>query len=162
MLNLNPDQGHLEVPIKVKFTDPEAKRLGPPKYHKSGDAGADLYVILDEADRERGLTVFPGERKLLATGIRIELPRGFWARITHRSSTEKRHRLRVVEGTIDQGFRGDLFTQVSNDNTFPVVLHHGDRVAQLIVLPIIHGIFAEAEELGASERGTGGFGSTGK
>lgn len=152
----------INVTVSVLFTDPEAKRLGLPRYAKPGDAGADLFVVLPVEERETGITIFPGERKLLPTGIRVQLPRGYWARITHRSSTEKRHRLRVVEGTIDQGFRGDLFTQVSNDNTFPVHIEHGARIAQLILHPIIHGMFHEVDQLSASERGTSGFGSSGR
>lgn len=152
----------MKVPVKVKFVDEAAKELGLPRYRKTGDAGADLYVILPEAERKEGLHVFPGERKLLDTGMHIQLPEGYYARIVHRSSTEKRHRLRVVEGIIDQGYRGRLYAQVSNDNTFPVTIQHGDRIAQLVILPIIQGAFEEAEELDSSDRGEGGFGSTGK
>lgn len=151
-----------KVIVKVKIVDEAVREFGLPKYRKSGDAGADLYVVLSMEDREQGLTIFPGERKLLDTGIHIELPEGYYARIVHRSSTEKRYRLRVVEGTIDQGYRGRLFAQVSNDNTFPVTIKHGDRIAQLVILPIIQGSFEEVEELADSDRGEGGFGSTGR
>lgn len=147
--------------VKVLFVDEEAKRLGLPYYRHEGDAGVDLHVILGEDDRESGLTIFPGERKLLDTGMHIELPFGYWARITHRSSTERKWRLRVVEGTIDQGYRGRLFTQVSNDNTFPIKIDHGARIAQLILMPIVMAKFVEVDELEGSGRGTKGFGSTG-
>jgi len=148
--------------IKVKFVDDEAKSLGLPHHRKAGDAGVDLHVILSPEDRDNGLTIFPGERKLLDTGMHMEFPHGVFARISHRSSTERRRRLRVVEGTIDQGFRGRLFTQVSNDNTFPIVVEHGERLAQMILSPIVHGYFSEVTELADSDRGEAGFGSTGR
>lgn len=151
----------MKVPVKVKFVDDAARELGLPQHRKQGDAGADLYVVLPDNERKEGLQIFPGERKLLNTGMRIQLPEGYYARILHRSSTEKRYRLRVIEGLIDQGFRGTLYAQVSNDNTFPVTIQHGDRIAQLVILPIIQGDFQEAEELDQSDRGEGGFGSTG-
>lgn len=147
--------------VKVKVVDQEVHKFGLPKYRKSGDAGADLFVILPKEERKEGLTIFPGERKLLDTGLHVELPEGHYAQITHRSSTEKRFRLRVVGGTIDNGYRGRLFAQVSNDNTFPVTVQHGDRIAQLILMPLIQAEFVEVAELSDSDRGEGGFGSTG-
>lgn len=161
-MNVKLDKDPFKPVVKVKVVNEAAREFGLPYHRKEGDAGADLYVVLSEEDRKDGLTIFPGERKLLDTGLRIELPDGVYARITHRSSTEKRHRLRVVEGTIDQGYRGKLFAQVSNDNTFPVTIKHGDRIAQLILLPLIQANFIEVDELADSDRGEGGFGSTGK
>lgn len=148
--------------VKVMFVDPEAEKLGLPHYRKDGDAGFDLYVILPEDEREHGKTIFPGERALLDTGMHIQFPKGIYGRITHRSSTEKRLRLRVVEGTIDQGYRGRIFTQVSNDNSCKIEVYHGARIAQMILMPVITRPIIAVDSLDDSERGSDGFGSTGK
>jgi len=148
--------------ILTEIVDESVREFGLPIYRKEGDAGADLYVILDEKDRSGGLTIFPHERHIISSGLKIGLPHGFYGRIVHRSSTEKNYRLRVIEGVIDQGYRGTLFVQVANDNSFPVVINHGDRIAQLVIAPIIRGNFIEVDAVGDSDRGDGGFGSTGK
>lgn len=147
--------------LQVKFTSEEARKFGLPKYAFKGDAGFDLRVILPESDREHGTTIFPGERKLLDAGIQISLPDDHWGRITHRSSTERRLRLRVVEGTIDSGYTGPIYVQVSNDNTFPIKVQHGDRIAQMIVCPVIQVGIVETNQLPSTDRGSKGFGSTG-
>lgn len=148
----------MKVEVGIKLIHEDAKL---PQHQHVGDAGADLYVYLDEKDRKEGLTVFPGERELIATGLQLKLPEGYWARITHRSSTERRLRLRVVEGTIDNGYTGPLFVQVHNGNTYPINVQHGDRLAQLILCPIIQGNFHSITELPNTDRGANGFGSTG-
>lgn len=149
-----------QSPVGIKFVNDEARKFGLPFHRYSGDAGVDLHIILDEPDRQHGLTIFPGERQLLSTGIHLQLPPGIWARITHRSSTEKKWRLRVVEGTIDNQFTGQLFVQVSNNNTFTVKIEHGSRIAQLILMPIITRSFVEIDKLEETTRGNRGFGST--
>lgn len=152
----------MKVQVKVKVTNEDLREFGLPRCCKVGDAGVDLYVLLAPEDKTNGLVIFPGERRLLDAGMKLELPEGYYARIVHRSSTERRHRLRVVEGIIDNGYRGQLYVQVSNDNTFPITLHHGERIGQLIILPIVQGEFVEVDELAPSDRGEGGFGSTGR
>lgn len=148
--------------VGVKFINKEAEKLGLPCYRYSGDAGADLHVCLDDEDREIGhKTIFPNERVKLPTGVHIELPEGYWGRITHRSSTEKRLRLRVVEGTIDNGYVGPLFVQVHNPNTYPIEVRHGDRLAQLILCPVIQAEFVAKDTLKTTDRNDKGFGSTG-
>jgi dUTP pyrophosphatase len=147
---------------KVKFLDPEAKRFGLPLFAYEGDAGADLRVILPKDQRETGVTIYPGDRILLSCGIALDIAPGYWGRLTHRSSTERRLRLRVVEGTIDNGFKGELFTQVHNPNTFPINISHGDRIAQIIFHKLNQMVFEEVNELAQSDRGTNGFGSSGK
>lgn len=149
------------IPLKIEFTDNSAKEFGlRMAYH--GDAGMDLRIILDQKDREAGYTIYPGDRKLFSTGFRMELPEGFWARITHRSSTENKLRLRVIEGTIDQGYRGDLFVQVHNPNTFPLTVKHGDRLAQMIIHEIIVPDIEVVDSVSTTVRGANGFGSSGR
>ncbi len=148
----------MKVDVGIKLIKEDARL---PQHQHEGDAGADLYVYLDPDDREEGLTIFPDQRELIATGLHVVLPTDIWARITHRSSTERRLRLRVVEGTIDNGYTGPLFVQVHNGNTFPIKVQHGDRLAQLILCPIIQGNFGVIDELPDTDRGASGFGSTG-
>jgi len=150
-----------KLPVGVKFIDDEARKFGLPSYKYDGDAGVDLFVILDECDRKNGLTIFPGEKKLLSTGIHLQFPPGIWGRIIHRSSTETKWRLRVIEGTIDSGFTGALFTQVINNNTFPIRIDHGSRIAQLILMSNVTRPFVEINELVHTSRGQNGFGSSG-
>lgn len=147
--------------VKVKFLSIEAEAFGLPRYAYDGDAGVDLTTVLNEEDRKNGVTIFPHERALLPTGIAIEIPEGFWGSIQHRSSTEKKFRLRVVQGTIDTGYRGPLFVQVSNTNSFPITIHHGDRIAQLIFIRKTKMQFKTVSALTDSERNTNGFGSSG-
>lgn len=134
-----------------------------PRYAHDGDAGFDLSVWLPESDRKDGKKIFPYERALLDTGLHFGLPEGYWGSIQHRSSTEKKHRLRVVQGTIDQGYTGRIYVQIANDNSFPITINHGDRLAQMILHRIVRPeSFEIVESLDATARGSNGFGSTGK
>ena len=151
--------------IRIKYADNEygreAKKLGLPEYSYDGDAGLDLPVVLPVAEHGHGLQIFPGDRVMLHTGMVMEFPKGYWGRITHRSSTENRSRLRVIEGTIDD-YRGEIFVQVHNMNTFPLHVEHGHKLAQLILCNTCSFTIEEAQELRPSRRGANGFGSTGK
>lgn len=157
-----------EVPkpqIKIKYTDDQfgkaSKKLGLPKYVYFGeDAGFDIPVVLDEDSRKHGLTIYPGDRILLHSGMMMEFPVGYWARIIHRSSTERRYRLRVIEGVIDD-YRGEIITQVHNMNTFPIVVEHGQKIAQMILCNVCPFEIVEANELRPSKRSGNGFGSSG-
>lgn len=150
--------------IDVQYTDDEygaaAKKLGLIKHAYAGDAGIDLPTILPISDREKGLTIFPGDRIMLQTGLRMAFPKGYWGRIIHRSSTEKAYRLRVIEGVIDD-YRGPLLVQVHNMNSFPIQVLHGQRMAQLILAKTASFNAREVDNLPPSERGTNGFGSSG-
>lgn len=147
--------------IKIKFVNNDAKEFGLPMYAYQSDAGCDLRVILKPDEIKTGLTIFPNERVLLSCGFKMRIEDGWWARITHRSSTERRLRLRVVEGTIDTGYLGEIFTQVHNPNTFPLTIHHGDRIAQMIFHKVHQANFEEVDDLGTTDRGSNGFGSSG-
>jgi dUTP pyrophosphatase len=152
--------------IRIKYTNDEygeaSKQLGLPKYTYFGeDAGMDLPVVLSREYKSIGFTIFPGDRSVLHSGLLIEPPQGYWSRIIHRSSTERRHRLRVIEGIIDWGYRAEVLTQVHNSNTFPITIQHGQRIAQLILCPLSYFSVEEADKLSDSQRGTMGFGSSG-
>lgn len=107
--------------------------------------------------------IYPGERYLAPTDIKIEIPEGYWASIEARSSTSKRS-LIVPKGVIDEGYRGELFAQIINVGKHPMVVYHGDRLIQLIMHERVVKDFdiIEVDELSESERGESGFGSSGQ
>lgn len=128
-----------------------------PVYAHPGDAGADL--VATEAVR-----LGPGQRALVGTGVRIALPEGFVAFVVPRSGLAARHGITIVNapGTVDAGYRGEI--KVSLLNTDAVDAYDvavGDRIAQLVVMPVSRARFIPVEELPDSTRGVGGFGSTG-
>ncbi|MCT9820075.1 dUTP diphosphatase [Microbacterium sp. W1N] len=128
-----------------------------PGYAHPGDAGADL--VAAEAVR-----LEPGHRALVATGVRIALPDGFAAFVVPRSGLAAKHGITIVNapGTVDAGYRGEI--KVSLLNTDPEHAYEvavGDRIAQLIVMPVSRARFIPVDDLPDSTRGEGGFGSTG-
>jgi dUTP pyrophosphatase len=140
--------------VLVRRLDPE---LPLPSYALPGDAGADLVTAVD-------VTLEPGERAVVPTGISIALPEGYAAFVHPRSGLAARFGVALVNapGTIDAGYRGEIKVIVINlDPLVPVTLRRGDRIAQLVVQPVAAARFVEVAELPISQRGAGGFGSTG-
>lgn len=128
-----------------------------PAYAHPGDAGADL-VSADE------LVLEPGERATVATGVSIALPDGYVAFVVPRSGLAAKHGITIVNspGTVDAGYRGEIrVTLLNTDGSEPYAVAVGDRIAQLIVMPVSRARFIPVERLPGSQRGTGGFGSTG-
>ena len=128
-----------------------------PVYAHPGDAGADL--LSTEA-----LTLAPGERRLIGTGVSIALPDGYVAFVVPRSGLAARHGITIVNspGTVDAGYRGEIrITMLNTDLESPFEIAVGDRIAQLIVMPVTRAVFVPVETLPGSHRGAGGFGSTG-
>lgn len=128
-----------------------------PAYAQPGDAGADLRST-------QSLTIQPGERALVSTGVRIALPDGHLAFVVPRSGLAVKHGISIVNtpGTIDAGYRGEIkVILINHDPSAPFSVEVGDRIAQLIVMPFVQAKFSVVSELSESERGTGGFGSTG-
>lgn len=128
-----------------------------PAYAQPGDAGADLRSA-------EALVLAPGERALVATGIRFALPDGYAAFVVPRSGLAVKHGISIVNspGTIDAGYRGEIKVPLINldqHNSFEIA--PGDRIAQLIVMPVTRAVFVPVAELSESVRGDGGFGSTG-
>lgn len=137
------------------------RRLDPdmplPAYAHPGDAGADLHTTVDAQ-------IAPGERALLPTGIAVALPDGYAAFVHPRSGLAMRYGVALVNspGTIDAGYRGEIQVCVVNlDPVRPVHFRRGDRIAQLVVQPVVRARFIEVSALPGSDRGDGGFGSTG-
>jgi dUTP pyrophosphatase len=128
-----------------------------PAYAHPGDAGADLVAA-------EALRLEPGQRALVGTGVRIALPDGFVGFVVPRSGLATRHGITIVNapGTVDAGYRGELkVTLLNTDAAEPYDIAVGDRIAQLIVMPVSRARFVPVESLPDSARGEGGFGSTG-
>jgi dUTP pyrophosphatase len=141
-------------PLRVKRLS-AAARL-PTRAH-AGDAGLDLYSVLP-------VTLRPGERASVGTGIAVEIPAGQAGLVVPRSGLAARHGVAVVNapGLIDAGYRGELRVLLLNtDRVEPVSLAAGDRIAQLVLVDVATSAVEEVAELAASERGAGGFGSSG-
>ena len=141
--------------LLIEQLDPE---LPLPKFAKPGDAGADLYARVD-------LTLAPGERALMPTGIAIALPPGFAAFIHPRSGLAIRDGLSMVNapGTIDASYRGEIQVILINmDTKNSIAIKRGDRVAQLVIQRVENVRFVPVTHLPGTERGAAGFGSTGK
>lgn len=137
-------------------------RLDPsipfPTYSQGGDAGADITSRID-------VTINPGERALVPTGISIALPHGYAAFVHPRSGLAVKHGITMVNspGTIDAGYRGELqCIMINHDPLESVTIKKGDRIAQLVIQRVEHAEFIEVTELPGSGRGTSGFGSTGR
>ena len=146
--------------LKIKRGD-LAKQFPIPRPAKAGDVGIDIPVALQP--EEDPIIINPGERKLLPTDIKLEIPEGYWIAVEARSSTSKRS-LIVPKGVIDTGYRGEIFAQIINVGTEPAIIHHGDRLVQLILQKneTTDLIIEETDILSESERGESGFGSSGK
>jgi dUTP pyrophosphatase len=130
---------------------------GIPAYEHPGDAGADLCTTVDAV-------LEPGERALLPTGLAIALPDGYAAFVHPRSGLAARHGVSLVNapGTVDAGYRGEILVSVINlDPREPVRFARGDRIAQLVIQQVERATFHLVERLPGSDRGEGGFGSTG-
>ncbi|WP_166864682.1 MULTISPECIES: dUTP diphosphatase [unclassified Salinibacterium] len=128
-----------------------------PRYAHPGDAGADLVSTED-------LVLAPGERALVGTGVSIALPDGYAAFVVPRSGLATKHGITIVNspGTVDAGYRGEIrVTLLNTDARESYAIRAGDRIAQLIVMPVARARFIPVDRLPGSHRGEGGFGSTG-
>lgn len=136
-----------------------AEGLALPAYASDGAAGADLRAAVDAP-----LVLAPGERAAVPTGLVIELPPGHEGQVRPRSGLALGAGLTVVNapGTIDEDYRGEVKVLLVNLGREPATVARGDRIAQLVVAPVVRAAFAESAELAATPRGAGGFGSTGR
>ena len=124
-----------------------------------GSAGADIYACL-----EAPVTVEPGQRATIPVGIAIEIPRGSGGFVCPRSSVACKFGVSLPNcvGVIDSDYRGELCVPVINHSAEPYTINGGDRIAQLVILPVENAVYEYADDLTDTERGEGGFGSTGK
>ena len=130
-----------------------------PQYATSASAGVDLKAALKEA-----ITLAPLERSLVPTGLKIALPEGYEAQVRPRSGLAAKHGITVLNspGTIDADYRGEIGVILVNLSQTPFTIHPGERIAQLVMAQFEQIQWEETQELSKTDRGTGGFGSTGK
>lgn len=152
------DQNRFSVEVRVQKL-PHGAGIEMPSYATEGAAGADV------RSAEQGpMTIEPGQRAAVATGMVFEIPPGWEIQVRPRSGLAWRQGLTVVNapGTIDSDYRGEVKILMVNLGSEAVVVQRGDRVAQLILAPVTRADFQEAEDLSETERSVGGFGSTGR
>jgi len=149
--------------IGVQRTEEADPGVPLPAYATAGAAGADVRANLPPAERASGLVVPPGAVRLVPTGLRFEIPEGYEVQVRPRSGLALRHGVTLANapGTIDADYRGPVGVILLNAGSAPFTVRHGDRIAQLVVAPVVKADFVVTAELGATPRGTGGFGSTG-
>jgi dUTP pyrophosphatase len=147
--------------IKVKLLENFDNQLPLPKYETALAAGADLRASLGVNEK---LCIKPGERVLIPTGLSFEIEPGFEVQVRPRSGLSLKTSLLVVNspGTIDADYRGEVKIIMGNFGVNDEIIDHGDRVAQMVLMPISQAKFEIVDNLGDTDRGTGGFGSTGK
>jgi dUTP pyrophosphatase len=153
-----------DVVLKLIRTEEADPSIALPSYETVGAAGADIRANFAEEHRHAGLTLAPLERALIPTGLRLEIPHGFEVQVRPRSGLALKHGVTVANapGTIDSDYRGPLGVILVNLGQSDFHIAHGDRVAQMIVAPVIQACFQEVEKISETDRGAGGFGSTGR
>lgn len=145
----------MTVPVEVKRLA-HGGGLPLPAYATQGAAGMDVVSAED-------VTIAPGERHAVATGLALAIPQGYEIQVRPRSGLALKHGITVpnTPGTIDSDYRGELKVILINLGDEPFAIARGDRIAQLVLAPVVQAAWDEVDELDATDRGEGGFGSTG-
>ncbi len=148
------------VEVKVKTLDHYDPGFELPFYATVGAAGADIRASIPE---KKSITVKVGERVLIPTGISMEIPLGYEVQVRPRSGLSLKSPLMIVNspGTIDCDYRGEVNIIIGNFGKEDYVIEHGLRIAQLVIAPVVQAKYVTASTLNETQRGTGGFGSTG-
>ncbi|WP_028982854.1 dUTP diphosphatase [Sporolactobacillus terrae] len=154
----------MNIPIKIKKLSKDAVI---PEYKHSADAGFDLSAA-------QSIGIYPGQTVKIHTGLAFEIPEGYEMQIRPRSGLSAKTAFRVIIGTIDSGYHGEVCVIAENKSHVlyecngcvlgqnqTVQIYRGDRIAQAVIAPVVHATFEQVDELGDSERGAAGFGSTG-
>ncbi|MDD2806528.1 MAG: dUTP diphosphatase [Elusimicrobiales bacterium] len=144
-----------KVEIEIQKINPEAKL---PAYAHHGDAGVDLYSVIDHV-------LQPGARALIPTGLKMAIPEGYEGQVRPKSGLALKHGITVLNtpGTVDAPYRGEVGVILINlDPKTPYEVKKGEKIAQMVFAKVKHAEFSEKAELTATTRGAGGFGSTGK
>jgi dUTP pyrophosphatase len=152
----------LNAPIRVDIRQlPHGAGLPLPAYQSAHAAGLDLLAAVPEA---APLVLAPGKHMLVPTGLAIALPDGFEAQVRPRSGLAAKHRVTVLNspGTIDADYRGEIQVILINHGAEPFTIRRGERVAQMVIAPVVQAQLVPAVTLSDTERGSGGFGSTGR
>lgn len=148
------------VEVKIKTLDHYDPGFELPFYATEGAAGADIRASIPE---KKSITVKAGERVLIPTGLAMEIPFGYEVQVRPRSGLSLKSPLMIVNapGTIDCDYRGEVNIIVGNFGKEDYVIEHGLRIAQLVLCPVTQAKYVTASSLGETQRGAGGFGSTG-
>jgi len=148
--------------VKVEIRQlPHAEGLALPAYQSADAAGLDLLAaVADNAP----LVLAPGKHATVPTGLAVALPPGFEAQVRPRSGLAARHGVTVLNspGTIDADYRGEISVILINHGDAPFIIRRGERIAQMVIAPVVRAELAVAASLSATDRGSGGFGSTGR
>ena len=158
------------INVKIKRLSETAQL--PTKAHDS-DAAFDLYADIQETyipfgktfeESEKGIKVMPGQTVKVSSGVAMEIPEWYWGAVYARSGLATKQGLRPANcvGVIDSHYRGPIIVAIHNDSNNVQIIHHGDRIAQFMLAPVIETKFEEVSALSDSDRGEGGFGSSGK
>ncbi|MGI3168801.1 dUTP diphosphatase [Pseudooceanicola sp. C21-150M6] len=149
--------------IEIEWTDGADREIGLPFYATAGAAGADLRANFPDGSRG-GLVLAAGSRALVPTGLRMAIPEGYEVQVRPRSGLALKHGVTVANapGTIDSDYRGELGVILVNLGDAPFVVTHGERIAQMVVAPVVQAELVVVETLDETARGAGGFGSTGR
>ena len=142
---------------KVRYQKRDSRAVEP-KYGSADAAGADLYALMDAP-----LTLAPGQTALVHTGLAVEIPAGFVGLVCARSGLATKRGLAPANkvGVIDADYRGEVMVALHNHSTEAQTIDQGERIAQLVLVPYLTAAYEQAEDLSDTDRGAGGFGSTG-
>jgi len=152
----------MTVELKIKKLSHFDESFKLPSYETTGAAGADVRASLGNGEK---LLIKPGERVLVPTGLSMEIPHGYELQVRPRSGLSFKTGLMVLNspGTIDSDYRGEVKIILGNLGSSDEIINHGDRVAQLVLAPVVQARYVETnDDLSTTDRGTGGFGSTGR
>ncbi|SMO55489.1 dUTP diphosphatase [Ruegeria faecimaris] len=149
------------VAIRVIREDGADPSVPLPSYETTGAAGADVRANLPD---KTPITLLPGQRALVPTGLRIEIPKGYEVQVRPRSGLALKYGITLpnTPGTIDSDYRGPLGVILLNAGQESFEITHGERIAQLVVAPVVQASFEATDTLSDTDRGAGGFGSTGR
>lgn len=150
----------MSITIKVTWDEGADRSIGLPAYETAGAAGADMRANFPD---HRSVTLDPGARALVPTGLRMAIPAGYEVQVRPRSGLALKHGITLLNtpGTIDSDYRGPVGVIMINLGTAPFVITHGMRIAQMVVARVAQAAFEQVETLDDTARGAGGFGSTG-
>jgi dUTP pyrophosphatase len=150
---------HKKIKIRISRTNPGTSDIPLPTYATSDSSGMDICAAV-----EKEMFVKDGETALVPTGLSIEVPDGYEAQIRPRSGLALKQGITVLNspGTIDSDYRGEVRIILSNFGGKDFLIHRGDRIAQMVIAPVVQAVWQEVPDLAGTKRGTGGFGHTGK
>lgn len=154
----------MSLHVLIIWEDWADTTLGLPAYQTAGAAGADIRANLPMDIRAAGITLAPMARVVIPTGLRMEIPQGYEMQLRPRSGLALRHGISLpnTPATIDSDYRGPLGVALINMGDVPYTVQHGDRIAQAVIAPVVQARFAVVDRLSTTDRGTAGFGSTGR